>query len=76
MAYKIKVFQKQDICSIYVLRFWYSTIDCTSFRLLPEVTLLLGVLVPFVLLAPFWLLASGISRLQWWWRWELRPRSL
>jgi hypothetical protein len=27
-------------------------------------------------LAPFWLLASGISRLQWWWRWELRPRSL
>jgi hypothetical protein len=40
-----------------VLRFWYSTIDCTGFGLLPEVTLLLGVLMPF------WLLASGISGL-------------
>jgi hypothetical protein len=57
-------------CSVYVLRFWYSTIDCTSFGLLPEVTLLLGVL------APFWLLASGVSRLQSWWRWKLRPRRL
>jgi hypothetical protein len=56
--------------SVYVLRFWYSTIDCTSFGLLPEVTLFLGVLTPF------WLLASGISGLQWWWRWKLRPRSL
>jgi hypothetical protein len=44
--------------SVYVLRFWYSTIDCTSFGFHPEFTLLLGVL------APFWLLASGISRLQ------------
>jgi hypothetical protein len=44
--------------SEYVLRFWYSTTDCTSFEFLPEFTLLLGVL------APFWLLASGISRLQ------------
>jgi hypothetical protein len=32
---------------VYVLRFWYSTIDCTSFGLLPEVTLLLEVLTPF-----------------------------
>jgi hypothetical protein len=39
--------------SVYVLQFWYSTIDCTSFGFLPEFTLLLGVL------APFWLLASG-----------------
>jgi hypothetical protein len=53
-----------------VLRFWYSAIDCTSFGLFPEVTLLLW------MLAPFWLLALGISRLQWWWWWELRPGSL
>jgi hypothetical protein len=26
-----------------MLRFWYSDIDCTSFGLLPEVALLLGV---------------------------------
>jgi hypothetical protein len=39
-----------------VLWFWYSVVDCTSFGLLPEVTLLLGVL------APFWLLALGIKQ--------------
>jgi hypothetical protein len=33
---------------IDMLRFWHSTIDCTSFGLLPEIPLL----------APFWLLAS------------------
>jgi hypothetical protein len=27
-------------------------------------------------LAPFWLLASGIGRLKWWWGWELWPGSL
>jgi hypothetical protein len=32
-----------------------------SFGLLPEVALLLGVLMPF------WLLASGVSMWQWWW---------
>jgi hypothetical protein len=40
-----------------VLRFWHSTIDCASFGLLPEVSLLMR------MLAPFWLLASGICRL-------------
>jgi hypothetical protein len=44
-----------------MLRFWYSTVDCTSFELLLEVALLLGVLVPF------WLLVSGVSMWQWWW---------
>jgi hypothetical protein len=53
-----------------MLRLWYSAVDYTSFGLLPEVALLLGVLVPF------WLLASGMSRWQWWWQWELRPGSL
>jgi hypothetical protein len=38
--------------SIDMLRFWHRTVDCTSFGLLPEVLLLMG------LLAPFWLLAS------------------
>jgi hypothetical protein len=36
-----------------MLQLWYNAIDCMSFGLLPEVALLLGVLVPF------WLLASG-----------------
>jgi hypothetical protein len=30
-----------------MLQLWYSAVDCTSFGLLPEVVLLLGVLVPF-----------------------------
>jgi hypothetical protein len=38
--------------SVDMLRFWHNTIDCTSFGLLPEFSLLMG------LLAPFWLLAS------------------
>jgi hypothetical protein len=38
--------------SVYMLRFWHSTVDGMSFGLLPEVLLLMG------LLAPFWLLAS------------------
>jgi hypothetical protein len=37
---------------IDMLRFWYSTIDCASFGLLPEIPLLMD------MLAPFWLLAS------------------
>jgi hypothetical protein len=43
--------------SIDVLCFRYSTVDCASFGFLPEFPLLLRVL------APFWLLASGIGRL-------------
>jgi hypothetical protein len=31
-----------------MLRLWYSDVDCTSFGLLPEVAVLLGVLVPFL----------------------------
>ena len=37
---------------IDMLRFWHSTVDCASFGLLPEISLVMG------LLAPFWLLAS------------------
>jgi hypothetical protein len=46
-----------------VLRFWHNTVDFASFGLLPKVSLLV------IVLAPFWLLALGISGLHWWWRW-------
>jgi hypothetical protein len=42
-----------------VLRFWHSIVDCASFGVLPEVSLLVSVL------APFWLLALGICGLHW-----------
>jgi hypothetical protein len=35
-----------------MLRLWHSTVDCASFELLPEVSLLMG------LLTAFWLLAA------------------
>jgi hypothetical protein len=35
-----------------MLRLWHSIVDCASFGLLPVISLLMG------LLAPFWLLAS------------------
>jgi hypothetical protein len=38
--------------SIDMFRFWHSTVDCASFGLLPEISLMMS------LLAPFWLLAS------------------
>jgi hypothetical protein len=38
--------------SIDMFRFWHNTVDCASFGLLPEISLVMG------LLAPFWLLAS------------------
>jgi hypothetical protein len=53
-----------------VLRLWHNTVDCASFGLLPEVSLLV------IMLAPFWLLASVICGLYWWWRWRLLPRCL
>jgi hypothetical protein len=38
--------------SIDMFRFWHGTVDCASFGLLPEISLMMS------LLAPFWLLAS------------------
>jgi hypothetical protein len=49
-----------------MLRFWHSTIDCASFGLLSEVSLMVSVQTPF------WLLAL----LHWWWRWRLLPGCL
>jgi hypothetical protein len=40
-----------------MLRLWHSTVECASFGLLLEVSLLMG------LLTPFWLLAARICRL-------------
>jgi hypothetical protein len=40
-----------------MLRFWHSVVDCASFGLLPEVSLLVS------MLAPFWLLASEVCGL-------------
>jgi hypothetical protein len=51
---------------VNVLRFWHNTVDCVSFGLFSEVSLVL------IMLTPFWLLAS----LHWWWRWRLLPRCL
>jgi hypothetical protein len=30
-----------------MLRFWHSTVDCASFVLLPEISMLMGLLAPF-----------------------------
>jgi hypothetical protein len=46
---KVKTVSGVGYLSIDMLRFWHSTVDCTSFGLLPEVSLLMA------LLAPFWL---------------------
>jgi hypothetical protein len=58
----IKTILEVGYLLVNVLRFWHSTVDCASFGLLPEVSVLVSVL------APFWLLASGIRGLCWWWR--------
>jgi hypothetical protein len=68
MITNVKVVSEVGYILVDVLRFWHSTVDCTSFGLLPEVSLLVSVL------APFWLLTLGISGLHWWWR--LLPRCL
>jgi hypothetical protein len=52
MTMNVKTVSGVGYLSIDMLRFWHSTVDYTSFGLLPEVSLLMG------LLAPFWLLAS------------------
>ena len=70
MITNVKIVSEVGYILVDVLRFWHSTVDCASFGLLPEVSLLVSVL------APFWLLALGISGLHWWWRWRLLPRCL
>jgi hypothetical protein len=52
MAMNVKNVSGVGYLSIDMFRFWHSTVDCASFGLLPEISLVMG------LLAPFWLLAS------------------
>jgi hypothetical protein len=52
MAMNVKTVLGVGYLSIDMFRFWHSTVDCASFGLLPEISLVMG------LLAPFWLLAS------------------
>jgi hypothetical protein len=51
MTMNIKTVLGVGYLSIDMFRFWHSTVDCASFGLL-EISLLMG------MLAPFWLLAS------------------
>jgi hypothetical protein len=52
MTMNIKIVLGVGYLSIDMFRFWHSTVDCVSFELLPEISLLMG------MLAHFWLLAS------------------
>jgi hypothetical protein len=70
MITNVKIVSEAGYILVDVLRFWHSTVDCASFSLLPEVSLLM------IVLTPFWLLTLGISGLHWWWRWGLLPRCL
>ena len=60
MITNVKIVSEIGYLLVDVLRFWHSVVDCASFGLLPEVPLLV------IMLAPFWLLASGICGLYWW----------
>ena len=42
MAINVKTVSGVGYLSIDMLRFWHSTVDCTSFELLPEISLLMG----------------------------------
>jgi hypothetical protein len=51
MTMNVKTVSGVGYLSIDMFRFMHSTVDCASFGLLPEISLLMG------LLGPFWLLA-------------------
>jgi hypothetical protein len=70
MLTNAKIVSEVGYLLVDVLQFWHSAVDYASFGLLPEVPLLV------IMLAPFWLLASGICELYWWWRWRLLPRCM
>jgi hypothetical protein len=57
MTMNVKTVSGVGYLLIDMLRFWHNTVDCASFGLLPEISLLVG------LLAPFWPLAPWICRL-------------
>jgi hypothetical protein len=51
MIMNVKTVSGVGYLSIDMFRFWHSTVDCASFGLLPKISLVMG------LLDPFWLLA-------------------
>jgi hypothetical protein len=57
MTTNVKTTSEVGYLLVDMLRLWHNTVDCASFELLPEVSLLM------VLLTPFWLLAAQICRL-------------
>jgi hypothetical protein len=52
MTINVKIDSRVRYLLIDMLRLWHSTVDCASFGLLPEVSLLMD------LLTPFWLLVA------------------
>jgi hypothetical protein len=52
MTMNVKTDSEVGYLLVDMLRLWHSTVDCASFRLLPKVSLLMG------LLTPFWLLSA------------------
>jgi hypothetical protein len=51
MTMNVKTVSGVGYLSIDMLRFWHSTVDYANFGLLPEISLLMGLLAPFSLLA-------------------------
>jgi hypothetical protein len=47
MIMNVKTVSGVGYLLIDMLRFWHSTVDCASFGLLPEISLLMGLLAPF-----------------------------
>jgi hypothetical protein len=47
MTMNVKTVSGVGYLSIDMLQFWHSTVDCASFGLLPEISLLMGLLAPF-----------------------------
>jgi hypothetical protein len=47
MTMNVMTASRVGYLSILMLRFWHSTVDCASFGLLPEISLLMGLLAPF-----------------------------
>jgi hypothetical protein len=56
MTTNVKTVSGVGYLLVDMLRFWHSTIDCASFGLLPEISLLMGLLAPF--------LAAGLVNMQ------------
>jgi hypothetical protein len=56
MTTNVKTVSGVGYLLVDMLRFWHSTIDCASFGILPEISLLMGLLAPF--------LAAGLVNMQ------------